>query len=205
MESIVVIADIAGQFSALKRLMARFPEDQKFVFLGDLIDRGPDSDKVLQLAMTSPNITTLLGNHEHMMLDFCRNLGYYDHGLWLMNDGGPTYRNYLYEIPESVLDWVAKLPLYYMTSDGGCLVTHAPQASNAISYPTTAFTLDFIWNRHVPPRQSYFQVFGHNSHWGVRSITDDTGAYALCIDASQQNCLTAFEWPSKRITQEPYD
>ncbi len=45
--------------------------DTPAVILGDLIDRGPASDRVLDLAMTAPgNVTCLMGNHERMLLDF---------------------------------------------------------------------------------------------------------------------------------------
>src|SRR5580765_5777294 len=70
----LAIGDIHGSFIALSTLLNTLeiqPADQ-LVFLGDYIDRGPDSRKVLDL-LTRPNPpgsrVFLRGNHEVMILD----------------------------------------------------------------------------------------------------------------------------------------
>lgn len=43
--------------------------DKDFLYiLGDVIDRGPDSVKILKWLMLQPNVELLLGNHEAMLL-----------------------------------------------------------------------------------------------------------------------------------------
>ena len=90
-----VIGDIHGRSLALSRCLleiARTPtvaETRRIiVFLGDLIDRGPDSLGVIQHAMEAHNyadvVHILPGNHELMMLDV---LDGSRTGLWLLNGG----------------------------------------------------------------------------------------------------------------------
>jgi hypothetical protein len=72
-----VIGDIHGHSQALKKTLKNFKQNLKttpnlqLVFLGDIIDRGPNSLKCLQLVAQAKkefNAITLLGNHEQFML-----------------------------------------------------------------------------------------------------------------------------------------
>jgi len=66
-----VISDIHGEYAKLRAVLSKVglkPEDTLFV-LGDVIDRGPDPIKCLQLLMAMPNAVCLAGNHEVMALD----------------------------------------------------------------------------------------------------------------------------------------
>jgi serine/threonine protein phosphatase 1 len=70
------IGDIHGDLAALQTLFARLPAlvaDDTVVFLGDYVDRGPDSAGVVawvrELAATSPaKVVALRGNHEDAWL-----------------------------------------------------------------------------------------------------------------------------------------
>eukprot|EP00924_Labyrinthula_sp_SR-Ha-C_P008869 augustus_masked-scaffold_2-processed-gene-5.47-mRNA-1 protein AED:0.26 eAED:0.30 QI:0/-1/0/1/-1/1/1/0/351 len=71
-----VIGDIHGEFGALVSLLnkleynvetGRHEENRKIVFLGDLVDRGPDSPSVLNLVskfVKNGSAFCILGNHE---------------------------------------------------------------------------------------------------------------------------------------------
>lgn len=74
-----IIGDIHGEYAALVRLLThlgydahgRHPQQRSLVFVGDLIDRGPDSHSVLQLVqqlVESGNAWCILGNHEINLL-----------------------------------------------------------------------------------------------------------------------------------------
>src|SRR5713226_6588956 len=73
-----VIGDIHGRCAQLLTLLDMLPRDEsadKLVFLGDLIDRGPDVpgsvEYVLNLCREDPEkVICLRGNHEQMLLDF---------------------------------------------------------------------------------------------------------------------------------------
>lgn len=46
-----------------------FSNDTVYI-LDDVIDRGPDGIKLIQEIMDSPNMVMILGNHEHMMIEY---------------------------------------------------------------------------------------------------------------------------------------
>ncbi len=63
----IVIGDVQGCYSPLMHLLdkAQFSDDDQLVFLGDLINRGPDSVKVMQFVDTyKSSIKVVLGNHD---------------------------------------------------------------------------------------------------------------------------------------------
>lgn len=76
------VGDIHGELALLDRLLAMIAEDMAgrsnrravLVFLGDYIDRGPDSRGVLDRLIGAPPLDAdmrfLAGNHEAAMLDF---------------------------------------------------------------------------------------------------------------------------------------
>lgn len=91
----IAVGDIHGCLSTLKRLIARLPSEEQLVFLGDYVDRGPDSagvvDYLKTLARRRP-CTFLKGNHEDMMLHAVRDKD--EIPVWLINGGEATLRSY---------------------------------------------------------------------------------------------------------------
>ena len=67
---IVFVGDVHGDLDAVRRVFARFPSrENTLVFLGDLVDRGPDSLAVLEEVMEAKvhdasSVHVLMGNHE---------------------------------------------------------------------------------------------------------------------------------------------
>lgn len=70
------ITDVHGRFDLLERalnIIAALGGDHKLVFLGDYVDRGPDSRRVVERIMTlstRPNVTVLRGNHEDIFVNY---------------------------------------------------------------------------------------------------------------------------------------
>ena len=68
-ENVIAIGDIHGRFDLLSKFEdAAIPA--QIICLGDLIDRGEQSADVLRTLFEVPNVITLMGNHEEMMLGF---------------------------------------------------------------------------------------------------------------------------------------
>ncbi|MGC6399103.1 metallophosphoesterase family protein [Sphingomonas sp. FW199] len=77
---VYAIGDVHGRLDLLDALLARIdaedaargPAERHLVFLGDLMDRGPDSagviDRVMRLAQADPRVRLLIGNHEEVMI-----------------------------------------------------------------------------------------------------------------------------------------
>lgn len=62
----IVVGDIHGCYDELMALMEKvnLGEKDRVVSVGDLITKGPKSREVLQLFMTDPRFTTVMGNHD---------------------------------------------------------------------------------------------------------------------------------------------
>ena len=101
---VYAIGDIHGRLDLLLRLHDMSRRDAEtsgaarriVVYLGDYIDRGPDSYGVVDLLATQPldgfEHVYLKGNHEDLLLRFVT-----DGSLarsWLGNGGGPTLKSY---------------------------------------------------------------------------------------------------------------
>lgn len=227
MEELLIFGDVAGQFDALMRLIDRAPKS-KYLFVGDLPDRGPDSNKVIEWVMN--NGESIQANHEDMMLDAYVEGGKYWDGVWERNGGIHTMKSYGAEhrvefrvkFPKEHFQWLATRKMFYETDD--LIVTHAPinarvtLEQSLIDDGQFEYGTHILWNRGFPKRREKFQIFGHNSHWGLSWFQFDglgteirdkkpvapEKAWAVCLDASKDNKLTAMHWPSKEIFQVDY-
>jgi serine/threonine protein phosphatase 1 len=115
----IFIGDVHGFYEPLIRLLeAIAPTEQDEVyFVGDLIDRGPDSAQVVDFVMNS-GYQCLLGNHEEMLLEVINNnLPEEILQSWLYSGGYSTVASYNNNIPQNHLDWMANLPLYLDLGD----------------------------------------------------------------------------------------
>jgi serine/threonine protein phosphatase 1 len=99
--STFAIGDIHGLATALERVLtqirSRVEPGDTVVFLGDYIDRGPDSkaciDQVIDFARQVPApVVTLLGNHEQWLLRTRRD--FTDHSWLLGMEGLTTVASY---------------------------------------------------------------------------------------------------------------
>ncbi len=102
---IYAIGDIHGCYDLLKSLLDQivandlflpFIKNKHLIFLGDYIDRGPSSGKVIDLLMhklpDSYETCFLKGNHEAMMLDALEDQD--GARFWLKNGGRETIASY---------------------------------------------------------------------------------------------------------------
>ncbi|MGB7414103.1 MAG: metallophosphoesterase [Thermosynechococcaceae cyanobacterium] len=117
----VMIGDVHGHYQTLLALwdLLDLQESDRVYFLGDLIDRGPDSSQVLHFVKESGH-TCLLGNHEHLMLMAFPNgeLDCIALQTWIHCGGQPTLDNYdnFEDLKVDAL-WLETLPLYLDLGD----------------------------------------------------------------------------------------
>ena len=90
---IICIGDIHGCSGALSTLLTtslNLKKSDKLLFLGDYIDRGPDSkgviDIILNLTENNYDVTCLLGNHDEMFMEGEQDDDIFLH--WFRNCGG---------------------------------------------------------------------------------------------------------------------
>ena len=116
------IGDIHGRHDLLQALLPRIREHaedrpHKLVFLGDYIDRGPDSAAVIDAvrsvqARSGGEVVCLKGNHEAMLLEVLERPDLVS--WWIDNGGDATLASFgaasTREIAAEVLDWLGSLP-----------------------------------------------------------------------------------------------
>lgn len=63
----LVVGDIHGCYSELEALLDEvgLSSDDEIIAIGDIVNRGPDSPRVLDFFCRTPNARSLKGNHEH--------------------------------------------------------------------------------------------------------------------------------------------
>ena len=176
MISLLAIGDIHGCFDQARTLIDQTHTDQQLIFLGDYIDRGPQSKEVLAYVQekVAAGAIALKGNHEDLFMQFM-NKPDYNASLYLPQGGYQTFLSYGYKImePASVAksflstfhedyEFIAKLPLYHETED--FIFVHAGVSPFVDDWRDTS-PEDFLWIRewfHNSPNFSGKRVvFGH--------------------------------------------
>jgi hypothetical protein len=133
MSKTYAIADLHGRFDLLEMALACIAERAEppvtLITLGDYVDRGLDSRKIIERLMAGLGrdgwrLICLKGNHEDIMWQTCRRLP--DVDWWLTNGGSATLISYGQQegdqadvtvVPAPHLDWVERLPLIYPLLD----------------------------------------------------------------------------------------
>lgn len=179
-----VISDIHGMYDEFIELLNHWnSETSSLVLVGDLIDRGPDSLKVVRKAMElqqqHENVIVLQGNHDQMLSDSMENPK--EHlSLYLNHNGGaPTLRSFvdnefkvegapvsdiLYFIQtyrKKEIEFLKQGHLYY--EFGKVLFTHAGFCSWMERWQDTTDN-QFVWIRdHYKHKNNsgFVNVFGH--------------------------------------------
>jgi serine/threonine protein phosphatase 1 len=126
---IYAIGDIHGRFDLLTTLLDFVAEDAKrrrqepkVIFLGDIVDRGPDNKGCIELVVSTlqrwPKSRLILGNHDDW---FVKVLGTDNPDLsvvhsWLRNGGLSTLYNYDYEADLSMARGAVKIDYLHHVS-----------------------------------------------------------------------------------------
>jgi polynucleotide kinase-phosphatase len=193
------------------------PDGRTAVFVGDLVDRGPDSPGVLRLAMGMVAAGTALcvpGNHEWKLLRKLRGRNVtVSHGL------AETLEQLDAEPPsfvDSVASFIDGLVSHYVLDGGRLVVAHAGlkeeyqgRASGRVRsfalYGETTGETDeyglpvrYPWARDY--RGSAMVVYGHTPNpkpeWVNNTICVDTG----CVFGGE---LTALRYPERELVSVP--
>lgn len=120
--STYVIGDVQGCLEALQRLLAQLRYDRgrdRLVFVGDLVNRGPQSAEVLRFVRSlGEQAVTVLGNHDlHLLAVACHQ----------ERSGRRDSFDDVLHAPDrdELLDWLAQRPLAWADPVSGALVVHA--------------------------------------------------------------------------------
>jgi len=211
--SIFAIGDIHGCLDRLERLLRRLPlkDDDRLVFMGDYINRGPDARGVLDLLIRirdeRPGSVFLMGNHEYALLEYARH-GDVDY-LHVLRSLGveTTLKSYgvdqmqslrdLSFLPVEHLRFMEELELQYW--EGGYLFAHAGVALREDACTVGEIEAGLSTRPDMllkEPQQNVTVIFGHTAfetpYLAPGLIGIDTGAV-------YGNLLTAVQLPELRF------
>lgn len=182
MEKAFVLSDIHGCYKQLQALLNHWDKEMRLFILGDLIDRGEESFKVVQAIihlkkMHGEKVGVLKGNHENMLLQYIDNPSKYG-DLFFMNGGNKTVLDFtqgsvvleksfdemaelLKQLAAEELSFIRSLPLY--DEFGDVLFVHAGINQSLSDWRDTSEE-DFLWDRNMFSKKNETGktiVFGH--------------------------------------------
>ncbi|WOX21541.1 polynucleotide kinase-phosphatase [Streptomyces solicathayae] len=219
-----IVGDIHGCRSELETLLAKLgyvdghhPEGRTAVFVGDLVDRGPDSPGVLRRVMSmvaAGDALCVPGNHENKLGRWLKGRKVQEtHGLAeTIEQLGRESEEFRAEVGT----FIDGLVSHYVLDEGRLVVCHAglPEKyhgrtsgrvrSHALYGDTTGETDEFGLPVRYPWAEEYrgraTVVYGHtpvpDTSWINNTICLDTGAVF-------GGKMTALRWPERELVDVP--
>jgi hypothetical protein len=206
---LIAIGDIHGchlEFAELLERLAPTKDDQ-LILVGDLVNRGPDSCKVIDLAKQQHAIS-LLGNHELRLLNYrkTRNPDY------LRETDGDTFNKLR---PD---DWtyLESMPLTHYVAELNTVFVHGGFLPNEPwqKQPASVVTRIQVIDSEGKPRKRAdapdapawadlwsgppFVVYGHTPRSEIYKLKWSVGIDTACVMGGH---LTAYILPEKRFVQ----
>lgn len=229
----ILIGDVHGCYKTLRALIKKCPIEQ-VCFVGDLIDKGPASDKVVEF-VRKEGYLSVRGNHEQMLLEFLqeKRLSWPTGEVTLESYGyfeskksfGKDYA--LQQLKEnSDIQWLVELPLYLefprlQNAKGRSLLVSHSSAHKVWRYKDKVlsnevykytFETDIIWERPrvIEDIPRIYNVFGH-SPVAAAIVSEyyanlDSGCYLGNRREFGFGVLSALRFPEMEVyTQECID
>jgi serine/threonine protein phosphatase 1 len=149
-----VVSDLHGYRQQLDLALANIsfnPKKDRLISVGDLIDRGPDSQGCIAL-LEEPWFYCVMGNHEQLLIDAVEQKTDTLWSRWLLNGG-----SWVLELPEAQVDRFAKtlnyLPLTITIPVNGNLIGICHAEYNEESWLTRKTAdeqnqADWLWGRN---------------------------------------------------------
>ena len=122
---VAILGDVHGDYERMMGLVGDLPEDVHLVAVGDYFDRWDRAMEVVRWLMARPNTTSLLGNHDALILGVVAEVEAGAEGRsaesWLWNGGNRDDLGRLMADPEAI-EWLKQRPAMLML--GQTLVQH---------------------------------------------------------------------------------
>ncbi len=213
MQRTIAIGDVHGCRAELEDLLAKVSPgaDDRVVFLGDLVNRGPDSLGVFDVLATLKNWTCVLGNHEWRLLSLRG------------GDGKAKIRASDKELAQKLRpgDWdiIARMPITFFDPELQTVFVHGgflpdtPWQTQPAEVVTRIQVVDEqgrprkrsecpacppwadLWHHETP-----FVIYGHTPRPQVDARPPARGIDTGCVYGGH---LTAYVLPEGRLVQVP--
>ncbi len=192
-----VVGDVQGCFGELLDLLQAAGYDRarhRLAFVGDLINRGPDSRRVLELARTHEALV-VVGNHEDALL---------------AGQSGGTLDRVRAQLGRDLdgwLDWLRTLPTFLRLPDGGAgaILVHAGIAPG--KRPEQCLRSELTRIRNVDGKPWFDSWHGPETvlfgHWAKLGKVDRPLVKGLDTGCVYGGRLTGIYWPSAEWVSVP--
>jgi len=232
MERLDIIGDVHGCFRELSKLMDKLGhqwsrskgihvpiEGRKIVFVGDIVDRGPEPIVCLayvRMMVEAQFAMCVMGNHDNKFARHAKgNRVQITHGL----DKTLAQAREMGVDLKALGKFVEKLPYHLKLDDGKLIVVHGawcddlltekPDSGKMRSWclyaPTTGKTLpngmpdriDWVSQRQVTDASPWI-VYGHQPYKEARFLNRTVGIDTSCVFGGK---LTALRWPEMELVE----
>lgn len=210
----LVVGDIHGEYEKLINVLKKanyIPLNDSIIFLGDYIDRGPDSCKVVQYIQElkvnfSKYVILLKGNHEDMAIKYLNDKT--NEALYFHNGGNKTLNSYHCNIISSEfsndISWLNNLPLIYETDE--YIFVHAGFKPGIKLEDQKEEDLLWIRNEFLQADWSNYPKIIIHGHTPVKNINLDEMylTHRLNVDtgAGKNGKLSLVDLTNKKIYQD---
>jgi serine/threonine protein phosphatase 1 len=211
----LVVGDIHGRADKLDTLLERLkpdPDQDQLIFLGDYLDRGPQSRQVLDIllgvARTHPRAVFLVGNHEAALLQYETSQDPEDLRRLRRLGFEATLESYaalpglgIGFMPPGHRDFLRGLKRVWRSRELVCF--HAPLAHGVEPEHVGGPALEDLFSRRkIEPEgweaSGQTLVFGHVP---FRTPLVVPGLIGIDTGSGRGGMLTALEWPGLRFHQ----
>jgi hypothetical protein len=210
-----IVGDVHGELEPLRNLVRRLgyrddgshPEGRRLIFVGDLVDRGPDSPGVVRLVrdwIEAGNAQAVVGNHEFNLLRRLERMGNaWFYGRTESNDGrGPVDPQVLADeaFREEFDRFASQLPLA-LIGDRLIVVHAAPhEASIARAERTSLGLLAFYDEEHDRAKQIAERWPEGSVEWGVAMQNEN--AVRVIVSGPEEPSARIYESAGKQRNKQ---
>lgn len=190
----IIVGDVHGCRKELERLLKRIGlrDEDRLVFVGDLVGRGPDTTGVLKL-VRKLRAVVVRGNHEQKLLGYRTARLRGEHRKYHVSR---TLRETAQRISPEVWSWLDSLPLWFDIPEHDLRIVHAgvvPGMPAEATDPNVLMTVRGLTHEGVPTSERSSRpwgevysgpphvVFGHNAWIAPQIHPWATGIDTGCV------------------------
>lgn len=202
-DEVYVIGDVHGCFNELKSLISdviNVSKDDLLLFVGDLIRKGPESEKVVKYVMQNSNIKSVRGNNEEKLIS--------DYNIDMSCYNRPY--NGSFNFDQEVIEYISGLP--YVISVGSNIVLHGGIKTHKNIEDNTRYDIlhsrspdgydGDMWYESYDGSRTIF--FGHTVHDDIlktqNSVALDTG----CVYGGELSCVRILDGKVYSVNSKGY-